>query len=189
MKNMNTISDGYLNKNLWKIIFIDQILSDIKWAITEKKELAAAQLLLAAIDTASGIRRPAEQEETTGANFIEWSDKYICLSSRSYKLKGIDLWGARCGFLHGYTPISRQVRLGKAKMLAYVDTANECIMSSNDVKHLAIVSLSALYQSYCNALLANMKEINACQTTATLVNSRLEMMFQNNPLDEKYATI
>lgn len=181
---MTESADGFLDKKLWKTIFVDHMLSDIRWAIDEKRNLAAAQLLLAAIDVVAGLERPEEQEETSGDNFITWCDSYLALKGRNYTLTGLDLWGARCGFLHGYTPLSRVVRKGKARMLSYVDESQEVVMTDDPETGLVIVSLRALWEAFCQGVIASMKRANRDKRIADLVNPRLNEMFYSIALPD-----
>lgn len=175
--------DGYLNKPLFKKIFVDHICSDIRWAIDAKRELAAAQLLLAAIDTTSGLERPAKQEDTIRQQFIAWADKYLALQGEHYTLAGIDVYGSRRGFLHGYTSQARVVRNGEAKMLSYVDAIDPPVASERE-PGLVLVSLRHLFEAYMAGLIDTMKRINQSEELAALVNPRLEMMFCTELLDE-----
>ena len=184
---MNKVSK--INEGLWRKILIEHILGDITFSINSKRELIAAQLLLAAIDIFAGLTRPREQENTTGDQFITWCDKHISLKGRNYELTSLDLWGARCGFLHGYTPISRIFNEGRAKMLAYVDDAEEDVMCDDPTSNLVIVSLNSLYKSLCTGLLGVLAEVRANPDLAAIVNERLEMMFYNKELDEKFKML
>jgi hypothetical protein len=178
-----------LDESLWKQILIDHILGDISFAIQSNRELIAAQLILAAIDIFAGLSRPRSQEYTNGDQFITWCEKYMLLEGRCYRLTGQDLWGARCGFLHGYTPISNIFRQGRAKMLSYVDDANEDIITSEEVDDLVIVSLTALYKYLCTGLLGELAQIRANSELTLLVNQRLSMMFYNKKLDDKFKLL
>ncbi|HTD04443.1 hypothetical protein [Undibacterium sp.] len=171
----------YLNKELWKSIIIDHMLNDIRWAIDAKRELVAARLLLAAIDVIAGLERPVMQEETTGNDLIVWSDKYLCIAGSKYQLKGLDIWGARCGFLHGYTANARVVRDGRARMLSYVDVAAEPVMTESADKGLVLASLDALFKAFVTGVIDTMKRINRDETIASRVNPRLEMVFRSVP--------
>lgn len=184
---MNEVSK--INEVLWRKILIEHILGDIAFSIKSKRELIAAQLLLAAIDIFAGLTRPREQESTTGDQFINWCDKHISLKGRNYQLTSQDLWGARCGFLHGYTPISKIFNEGRAKMLAYVDDAQEDVMCDDPTSNLVIVSLNSLYKSLCTGLLEVLAEVRADPQLASIVNERLEMMFYNKELDEKFKEL
>lgn len=180
---------NHLNLDRWKNIFIDHILNDIQWAIESDRNLAAAQLILSAIDVVSGLERPAEKDETTGDIFIRWCDAHMKLVGRSHSLTGVDLWGARCGFLHGYSPISRQVRLQRARILAYVDHAENPVMGAEDSPNFLIVSLRALTSLLVQGMRDSMNRINNDEVLGDLVNQRMQMMFQSIDISEKYSEL
>jgi len=178
---------NHLNLARWKSIFVDHILSDIQWAIDAERNLAAAQLILSAIDVVSGLERPADKEETSGDIFICWCDEHLALAGHSHSLTGLDLWGARCGFLHGYTPISRQVRLQRARILAYVDQAENPVMGVEDAPNFLIVSLRSLTSLLAQGMSDSMVRLNNDEVLGHLANQRMEMMFQGIDISERYS--
>jgi hypothetical protein len=180
---------NHLNLDRWKNIFIDHILNDIQWAIDSERNLAAAQLILSAIDVVSGLERPAEKDKTSGDIFIRWCDVHMKLAGQSYSLTGLDLWGARCGFLHGYTPISKQVRLQRARILSYVDHAENPVMGAADAPNFLIVSLRALTSLLAQGMSDSMARINNDEALGVLVNQRMEMMFQSIDISEKFLEL
>ena len=113
---MSLNKKNYLDEELWNCVFNNQISDDIKWAIHSDRCLVAAQLLLAAIDVISGIERPKNENINTSNRYISWCNTYIKMTGEHYKLTGNDLWGARCGFLHGYTHLSTEVVKGRASI-------------------------------------------------------------------------
>lgn len=181
------MSDGYLNKPLFKKIFVDHICTDIQWNVQSDRYLAAAQLLLNAVDIISGLTRPAHQEDTTRKEFIAWADKFMSLKGNKYQLTGTDIYAARCGFSHGYTPHPKLVREGKAKTLSYVDASTMPVMT--DDGSLIIVSLKHLKEAFTEGLIATMKEINSSVELSTLVNPRLDAMFYTENLPEKFQNL
>jgi hypothetical protein len=110
-------------------------------------------------------------------------DAYLKLAGKSYTLTGMDLWGARCGFLHGYTPQSRVVRQGKARMLVYVDDASQPVMTDPSTP-VVMVSLKALFRAFAEGVADTMKRINRDPRLAERVNPRLAMMFRAEPVPE-----
>lgn len=111
--------DGWLNKREFHKIFIRHILGDIGFCLDNKRSLAAAQLLLSAVDTAAGLTRPLEQEDTVKSDFIAWADEFLALKGHDYQLSGSDVYAVRCGFLHGYTPFASMVSEGKAVLTVF----------------------------------------------------------------------
>jgi hypothetical protein len=179
----------HLNLENWKSIFLDQILGDIRWAIDSKRNLAAAQLILSAVDVIAGIDRPLEKEDTTGDIFIRWCDEHMAISGRDQQLTGLDLWGARCGFLHGYTPLAKVVREGRARMLGYVDEAENPVMGSTETPDLLIVSLRSLFSSLTKGMAASMKRANCDAEIGNIVNQRMAMMFHSIDISDRFAKL
>lgn len=56
--------------------------------------------------------------DTTRSDFIRWVDDYF-LPAGSVSLDAIDLYAARCGFLHTGSSASKLFRDGKAKQIFY----------------------------------------------------------------------
>jgi hypothetical protein len=194
---------NHLNLEQWKTIFLDHIFSDIRWAIDSKRNLAAAQLILSAVDIIAGVDRPLEKEDTTGEIFIRWCDEHMAISGTDHKLTGLDLWGARCGFLHGYTPLAKVVREGRARMLIYVDEAENPVMGStetpeqaadsheqtSDTPELLIVSLRSLFGSLVDGANASMKRANNDAEIGNIVNQRMSMMFHSIDISDRFANL
>ncbi|VVE72954.1 hypothetical protein PPN31119_04456 [Pandoraea pnomenusa] len=173
------------DKELFIDIVVKHMLSDVKWAIEQGRNLVAAQLLLAAVDVIAGLTRQADLEETTSAVFQAWASEHLALVGDNYKLTGADIWGARCGFLHGYTPASRIVRQGRARRLVYVDAMVPPVKSGEGPDGLVIVSLRHLYAALLTGTKATMRMIESDPELAQLVNSRLQMMFRVVDLDDE----
>lgn len=171
------------NRELFIDIVVKHILGDVKWAIEHGKNLIASQLLLAAVDVVSGLTRHADLEETTGAIFQAWAAEHLALQGDNYTLTGADMWGARCGFLHGYTPASRIVRQGRARRLVYVDGMVPSVAAGEGPDGLVIVSLTHLYEALLVGTQATMRMIESDPELVPLVNGRLQMMFRAVDLD------
>lgn len=152
----------------------------IKWHPRRVEEFAA-------IDVVSGLERPADKEETSGDIFIRWCDEHLALAGPCHSLTGLDLWGARCGFLHGYTPISKQVRLQRARILAYVDHAENPVMGAEDAPNFLIVSLRSLTSLLVQGVSDSMVRLNSDKALGQLANQRMEMMFQSIDISEQYS--
>jgi hypothetical protein len=175
-------SEGWLDLKLFHTVFIEHVVADIKFCTDNKRFIAAAQLLMSAIDTAAGLTRPADCPEATRQEFIEWANRYLRLSGPDYTLTGTDLYAARCGLLHGYTPEAKLVRLGKAAMLGWVDNVTPPVWTNED-HSLVLVSLTDLCVAFAAGLSDTMQRINRDEYLAGLVNGRLGMMFKSEDID------
>lgn len=55
------------------------------------------------IDAMASLSRPLNKSRVTRLDFIEWVDSYVkCDPEQVYKYRGIDVYAARCAFLHTY---------------------------------------------------------------------------------------
>jgi hypothetical protein len=154
--------------------------------------------LLAAIDVISGIDRPKNEDINTSNRYISWCNTYIKMTGEHYKLTGNDLWGARCGFLHGYTHLSTEVVKGRARILSFADNLEYDLISSplqnvniteNPFNGLVIVSLKSLFNFFCLGLVAIRDKIKEDENLTLLVNSRLQNMFQSVDLKDPLKQI
>jgi hypothetical protein len=185
---MTLTKKDYLDVELWDCVFNKQISDDIRWALYSERHLVAAQLLLSAIDVISGIDRPKEMNNNSSERYISWCNTYINLTGVHYVLTGNDLWGARCGFLHGYTHLSTNVSIGKARMLSFLDNLEYDLISDspeniniieNPSSGLVIVSLTSLYNYFHLGLGVMENNIKKDENLSLLVNSRLRNMFSS----------
>lgn len=65
--------------------------------------VSAVTLMFAAIDALAALTRPVTQVETDGEIFRAWIDRFLKANDR-LGCSAQDLWGARCGVLHTYSP-------------------------------------------------------------------------------------
>jgi hypothetical protein len=179
--------NGWLDLRMYHAVFVEHIISDIKFCLENHRMVAGAQLLMSAIDIASGIERPREKLDTDREDFISWADRYLTLSGPEYTLRGVDLYAARCGLLHGYTAQAKLIRQGKAVMLGWLDDMLPPVRANED-QSLVLASLAALFVAFNHGLADSIGRINRNQELAVLVNERLAFMFQASDLDVELKT-
>jgi hypothetical protein len=76
---------------------------------------ASLVLIYAGIDAFGFLAADSTVVDATGDTFKDWCEKYICTRlqcTEGNPVTSIDLWGARCGFLHTSTPRSKLERKG-----------------------------------------------------------------------------
>ena len=78
--------------------------------------IAALCLLYSLIDVTASLERLSG--EGTRSAFVRWVDEHM-LKGRSLPYSALDLYGARCGVLHTFTPDSDLCREGKARKIVY----------------------------------------------------------------------
>jgi hypothetical protein len=95
-------------------------LTELEDAITSliemKRVLPALALLYSGMDIVAGLERASD--EGTQAAFVRWSDRYL-LPSGPLPCNSLELYGARCGILHTYTPDSDLFRKGRVRRIVY----------------------------------------------------------------------
>ena len=109
------------NPELHEIIKGDRgMIRGIEACLKQECLVSSIALIYAAIDSIAALTRPIGQADTTSAQFIEWVNTYL-LPQSSFTCTAEELYGARCGILHTYSPESRLQRenQGAVKRLVY----------------------------------------------------------------------
>ena len=109
------------------------------------------------------------------------------MSGPEYTLRGVDLYAARCGLLHGYTAQAKLIRQGKAVMLGWLDDMLPPVRANED-QSLVLASLAALFVAFNHGLADSIGRINRNEELAVVVNERLAFMFQASDLDADLKT-
>jgi hypothetical protein len=76
-------------------------------------------MCFATIDIFAALARPEGKVESDSSDFRAWIERYLLPGSK-LACSVDDLWAARCGLLHTYTPEARDIRKGKASKMCYV---------------------------------------------------------------------
>lgn len=98
-------------------LMLSQLVRAIIICIDNKLTLPALMLLYAGIDICGWLASPSDRASTC-ESFTHWVDKYL-LPSKQLPVTAIELYAARCGLLHTYTPESHLSAAGKARKIAY----------------------------------------------------------------------
>jgi len=94
------------------------MLRGIQVCVKNQCLVSAVALIYSCIDSLAALTRPTHQKDTTRTQFIDWVNTYL-LPESFMKCAAEDLYGARCGILHTYSPDSLLRRNGHAKPLVY----------------------------------------------------------------------
>ena len=92
------------------------LIESIEDCLAKRRILPCLVLLYSGIDVMASLE--SKPNEGTQSSFVRWTDAYL-LNGRSLSCTAMDLYAARCGILHTFTPDSRLYREGKARMIAY----------------------------------------------------------------------
>lgn len=99
------------------------------------QSIPAVMLTYSAIDILGSLSRPDPKQDATGIDFQNWVSTFM-LPGSQLTTSALDLWAARCGFLHCLSPYSSLSRRGKAQEICYTltressETANAAAKTS-----------------------------------------------------------
>lgn len=107
------------NPDLDEIVYGPRgMLNGIDACIETQCLVSALTLIYSAIDAISALTRPLDSEKTNREVFKQWVAKHMKPSER-LGCRPEDIYAARCGVLHTYSPDADLVRRGEAKPLVY----------------------------------------------------------------------
>lgn len=94
------------------------MLTGIRTCLESKCLVSAVTLMFSSLDALAALTRPVGQQSTNSAVFKAWAAQFIQPES-SLNCTTEDLWGARCGVLHLYSPDSDLSAKNKARRIYY----------------------------------------------------------------------
>lgn len=94
------------------------MLTGIRTCLKSECLVSAVTLMFSSLDALAALTRPIGQQSTNGAVFRAWATQFI-QPEHSLGCTAEDLWGARCGVLHLYSPDSDLSAQNKARSIYY----------------------------------------------------------------------
>lgn len=94
------------------------LFTGLKACLGEKFFGSAIVLAYSLIDVMAWLNLPEDPNTVGRKDFIDWAEKYV-IPNGPLDCSGGDLYGARCGVLHTFTPDSNMAAEGKALRIAY----------------------------------------------------------------------
>lgn len=99
---------------------VGQLTEAVHDAFLTPRKLPAFLLLFTSLDIVASLTRPVTAEDTSGQVFMDWVTAYMLLPDSGLSCTAMDVWGARCGFLHTLTTESSKSRQGAARELQFI---------------------------------------------------------------------
>ena len=158
---------------------ITGLAADIRKCESAGAMTAALALAYIGIDTMAFLAMPDGKPAQTKEDFIAWADAYLKSDPRHrYQYRGLDVYGARCAFLHSYGAQSDfHQRNPDAKFFAYHDGG---LHMFDPKEHGRLVLIGTA--SFLNDVVIAMESfLNACRSDAALrarVEPRLARVFR-----------
>ena len=106
------MSEKALQQNIY------QLLEAIDTCLEKRFITPALVLVYSGIDTLAWLDRRHAEPDVTGSDFVTWVDTYM-LPDKRIQCTSADLYGARCGLVHTFSPLSSRSRSGAAKEIYY----------------------------------------------------------------------
>jgi hypothetical protein len=94
------------------------ILRGIEICLENQCLVSGVALIFSAIDSLAALTRSVQDSDTSRGVFIDWVERFFP-SPSGLACNALDLYAARCGVLHTYSPESRLRRDGSARPLIY----------------------------------------------------------------------
>jgi hypothetical protein len=157
------------------------IKEDIRVLLSVKRYRGVLILVYSGIDTMAFIGMPEGQVEVKSQDFIEWADKYIRFPCTE-QVTGEELYGARCGILHTYTPHSRLSRAGKCRILGYMDKGvPEVRYNPQKSTELVMVSVPAIVDAFFSGIDKFLIDLYTEKQKARVADERFKQLFHELP--------
>lgn len=148
--------------------------------------MASLILMFSYIDAMASLTMPDGQKEVRGRDFISWVETYMRSGSQQYQYCGIDLWGARCGLLHRYSPNSRHSDAGQCKKLVY-STRHDHLYNSAQENNIVVISANLIVTDFFGAMSNFLKDILSNPEVKARVDKRFKEFFHEHSRDTKPA--
>lgn len=139
------------------------LLESIDYCLSKQYVLPCLTLLYAGIDVIASLE--ARPREAVKKSFTRWVSKYL-LKDGSFQCNAVDLYAARCGVIHTFTPESDLSRAGKARQIAYAwgDADVSKLIKASDIlgrRDIVSVHLRDLVAAFRRAFVAYLEEIDS----------------------------
>jgi len=158
------------------------LTSGIEACIKKKATIPALVLIYSAIDTTGWL--DSTEMFSSRNDFIRWVDNYL-LKAKPLKCTAIDLYAARCGLLHTFTPDSQLSSSGKARVICYawgkgkVEDMQRAIDLQCKSNELVAVHVNELYQAWLSGLALWGEDLDKDSNRTAKVLGKAKKFFSN----------
>ena len=156
------------------------LTSGIEACIEKKAMIPALILIYSAVDTTGWL--DSTEVFSSRNDFIRWVNNYL-LRAKPLKCTAIDLYAARCGLLHTFTPDSQLSSSGKARVICYawgkakVEDMQRAIDLKCKSNELVAVHVNELYQAWVSGLVLWGEDLDKDTNRSTKVLVKAKKFF------------
>jgi len=153
-----------------------------------KKKLSGPALILiySGIDTVGWL--DSSEDYATRTSFVKWVDAYL-LKAKPLECTSLELYAARCGLLHSFTPDSQLSSLGKARRICYAwgkasvqDLQRTIDLTNKSGKYVA-VHVDDLYEAWRLGILQFTEEVEKDRDRKSRVCKKADKFFSELGLE------
>lgn len=160
---------------------IGEIVQASNLCLNSKFPSAALSLMYIALDTAASLDYRLRKEKPS-IRFVKWVETYI-VGSGDLPCSALDLYGARCGLLHTYSPKSQLSSKSRVAKIWYAFHDHEADMLREAVrkralKQVVVVSLDRLTSTVANGITVFISDLESDQALAQWAISKAKETFQ-----------
>lgn len=159
------------------------MLPGIQACLDQQCLVSAVTLVFAAIDALAALTRPINQPETDGATFRAWATRFLHPDQR-INCTVEDLWGARCGVLHTYSPEAIRAAARGARRIYYQWRQGPAADAVRELPARSVVVIvEDLYAALFDAVHAYMADIPIDADLRARLNAHLPSLLCYEPHD------
>lgn len=160
----------------------EQIFRTGEWSLSRGMTIPALILLYSAIDIAAGLA-----STVTGVSgkqqFLKWVNRYMA-PEKNLSCTALDLYGARCGSVHGFTPVSTLSQRGQARQVLYVlGKSNPAklreLISIAHMDHYVVIHADLLLKAARTAVERFLRDARKSQSLTKRINRNAFTVFGN----------
>jgi hypothetical protein len=147
----------------------------------------AAVLIYTGIEVASWLA--SSEEFSSGAGFMKWVEAYL-LKAKPLKCTALDLWAARCGFVHTLTPYAKPIPDKKPRLICYahgsssVQEIEQTFGRIQQPERFVAAHISDLYEAWRLGVLRFVEELEKDQVRKTRAYKKADKFFYSHSADE-----
>jgi hypothetical protein len=158
----------------------DQIFETAERSLSKGTLIPALILIYSAMDIAAGLART---EVSSKRKFEKWIDQYVA-PEKTLSCTARDLYGARCGLSHGFSPVSDLSQRKEVKQILYSwghsnpEKLRELI-SRPQMNHYIVIHADELLKAACGAVENFLQGVTKTPAELERVNRKALLVFGN----------
>lgn len=176
-----------------------QIVSVMNDCFADQKIFPMLMLLYPSIDIMSWLNRDIKHDDGTRKDYMDWVGRFL-LPESSLSCSAIDLYSARCAFLHSFSAESNLSRSGKAKRIYYAwGNGNELdLQALINILETQVVTIHVdkLFAAFCLGMDKFINSVDEGSDQERLIVDRSKKLFKLVPayklplhMDERAAPL